>query len=428
MRPDRAFKAILIVKLARSILLLVALTSVAKAEDDLSAAPSTLRDGDTGVVLLQDGGMLTGQITHVANSYVVGRAGGLMQIPAARVKFVGQSQHDAYEYRAKHLNQQTPEQHLALAEWCLRYNLFDDAAVELDVAKSLGAAEPKLGLLNRRLTVAKEQPARTAAATSRVAAQPLAPAVVKPATAKTKLPATVPDLPDGVLELFTRKVQPVLVNSCTVSKCHESGGHQAFQLNRALLRGEANRRSTMQNLAATLALIDREHPEASKLLTVPRQTHGGLNGPIFGPRQDQAFRHLAEWVALVEPSKASIDTAPNPSEQEAVAVTAPSVKRVPRSVTPSRVATAGYEQPIVKDAAEVGPPAESAGAPAAEDAAVPPTSVPDDGITTLMTPHRLKYGGKLESRKPRDEFDPEIFNRRNRAQPQQMQLPIQPAR
>ena len=428
MRPDRAFQATPIVKLAHSILLLVALTSVAKAEDDLSAAPSTLRDGDTGVLLLQDGGMLTGQITHVANSYVVGRSGGLMQIPAARVKFVGQSQHDAYEYRAKHLNQQTPEQHLALAEWCLRYNLFDDAAVELDVAKSLGAAEAKLGLLNRRLTAAKEHPARTAAATSRVAAQPPAPAVSKPTTANAKLPATVPDLPDGVLELFTRKVQPVLVNSCTVSKCHEPGGQQAFQLNRALLRGEANRRSTVQNLAATLALIDREHPEASQLLTVPRQTHGGLNGPVFGPRQDQAFKHLAEWVALVEPSKAGVDATPNPQEQEAVAAIAAPVKRAPRSVTPSRVATAAYEQPMVKDAAEVDPPEENANAPTAEEAAVPPTSVPDDGITTLMTPHRLKYGGQLETWKPRDPFDPEIFNRRNRVQPQQMQSPIQSAR
>ena len=31
--------------------------------------------------------------------------------------------------------------------------------------------------------------------------------------------------------MFTRKVQPVLVNNCTVSKCHEPGGAQSFQLN-----------------------------------------------------------------------------------------------------------------------------------------------------------------------------------------------------
>ena len=359
--------AIHIVKLFESILLLAALAGVLQAQDELSAAPSTLREGEAGVVLLRDGGMLTGNVTHVANWYVVARAGGQMQIAATRVKFIGHSQHEVYEYLAKHLSHPTSEPHLALAEWCLRYDLFEEAGGELEVAKKLGADEQKLALLNRRLTAAKAQPARTAAAAARVAAQPAPAPPVKPIVArKSQLPSAVPDLPDGVLELFTRKVQPVLVNSCTVSKCHEPGGKQDFQLNRALLRGEANRRSTMQNLAAALALIDHAHPETSPLLTVPRRTHGGLNGPVFGPRQDQAFRHLAEWVALVEPSQRSVEVAANSEEQDALAATPPPVTRPTRSITPGRVAPTAYQQPIKTEAANTGLPEESAIAPLIE--------------------------------------------------------------
>ena len=110
---------------------------------------------------------------------------------------------------------------------------------------------------------------------------------------------SIGDLPEAAIERFTRKVQPVLVNNCTTSGCHQPGGTQKFQLDRAILHGMANRRSTMHNLAATLELVDRERPQLSPLLTMPREAHGGMEEPVFGPRQEQAFRHLVEWVALV---------------------------------------------------------------------------------------------------------------------------------
>jgi hypothetical protein len=39
----------------------------------------------------------------------------------------------------------------------------------------------------------------------------------------------------------------------------------------------------------------------------------------------------------------------------------------------------------------------------------------DDAAMTLRTPHRLQVGVQLKSWQPRDEFDPEIFNRGQRA-------------
>ena len=355
--------------------MLVAFGGRAKADDDFAAAQSTLRDGQSGVLLLQDGGVLTGQITRAADWYIVGRAGGQMQIAAARVLFVGSSLHEAYDYRRQHLSRDSAGSHLALAEWCLRYNLVDEAGTELVAARNSEPDNPKLALLNRRLTAAKERP--------NPAPSPASPTNSPPAAAgQSDPPRVTPDLPSGVVELFTRKVQPVLVNNCTASKCHQPGGSQAFQLNRGWLRGEANRRNTMQNLSATLALVDREHPETSPLLTVPRQTHGGMNGPVFGARQEQAFKHLADWVALVAPAKPAAEPAPNAAEQPP----APALSQ---------------------------PTAEAA--PIVDSAVQPAAAIEEPPMESLRPPHRLKYGVAGQKWQPRDAFDPEIFNRRQRA-------------
>ncbi len=372
-------------------------------KDRFVAAPSTLADGKPGVLLLQDGGVLTGKISQAADWYVVGRSGGQMQVAASRVMFVGHSLHEAYDYRRQRIASNTVETHLSLAEWCLRYDLLAEAGDELKAARNLNADHPNLTVLDRRLAAAKERPAKSATAANQKS---------PPTTASgpSTTSSVTPDLPSGVLEMFTRKIQPVLVNNCTVSKCHEPGGAQSFQLNRAVLRGEANRHTTMQNLAATLALVDREHRETSALLTVPRQTHGGMSGPIFGARQESAFKHLSDWVALVAPTSADEPPAENvteaavaaapPTETRAVKVrTAPTSRSNPRSrIAVVQNSPAGILNPIGH--------ADPIVDPAVEPAAT-------EERTTLRSPHRLKYGVTAAKWEPRDPFDPEIFNRQN---------------
>jgi hypothetical protein len=367
------------------IVMLAAVGTVVAAENTAGAPPATIRDGETGVLLLQDGGVLEGQIMRAADWFVVGRGGGQMQVATSRVQFVGRSLHEAYEYRLRHTTQSTGEAHLTLAEWCLRYGLVDEAGRELETARSLGAGQWRLELIQRRLAATKRRPSTKPAAAAAVHSQA---AVAEPSTL---LSTASRDLPDGVLEAFTRKVQPILVNNCTAARCHQPGGQQSFQLNRALLRGEANRRTTTQNLAATLTLVNREHQAASPLLTVPRQTHGGMNGPIFGARQEQAFRHLADWVALVAPAK----------QAEPMASSGPTQAAAPASP----------ERPIANTALQVDD-ANADDAAAMQHA----TAVESTSNESLRAPQRLRYGETPKPWQPRDPFDPEIFNRRQRAQ------------
>jgi len=402
-------------------LVLVAFGVMCRA-DDLSAAPSTIRDGEIGCLILHDGGVLEGQISRTADWYVVSRSGGQMQIASSRVQYVCHDLNEAYEYRRKRMVQPSGDTHLALADWCVRYQLRAEAEVELQNARRLGANPFKLELLERRLASTKPRPAQLATQGATMAVVATAPS----GAAKPLAPAVVPDLPTGVVEQFTRRVQPILVNSCTAARCHQTGGNESFQLNRAVLRGESNRRTTMQNLAATLALIDREHPETSALLTIPRKTHGGMTAPVFGPRQEQAFRHLADWVALVAPAPPADQ--PATLDAEMIATAEPmgvARRRAARSATPS---TTAYAQPLPKSGQ---PPAKdlnvaTAAAPVIQDAAVRPATATDglDELTTLRAPHRLQYGGTLETWQPRDPFDPEIFNRLERTKPRAIESPV----
>jgi hypothetical protein len=351
------------------------------ADDAIGAPAATIRDGEAGVLLLQDGGVLVGQITRAADWYIVARGGGQMQIAASRMQFVGRSLHEAYEHRLRHTTQPTAESHLALSEWCLRYNLVDEATVEAEAAKSLGAAQGRLQLVGRRIAAAKRRLADKPAVT------PAAPSQMAAAEQAAPPPNASRDLPNGALELFTRKVQPILVNNCTASKCHQPGGQQAFQLNRAVLRGEANRQTTTQNLYAALALVDRARPEASPLLTLPRRTHGGMNGPIFGARQEKALQHLADWVALVAPIKPADTTIPN--------------------VPAKGVEDASFNTPVPNV------PSQTNVADAGENSGVQPAvAIESQPGESLRSPHRLRYGEALQPWQPRDPFDPEIFNRR----------------
>jgi hypothetical protein len=345
------------------------------------------------LLVLQDGGVLRGQISSEGEHYVVARGGGRMRVAASKVMRVCSSLDEAYHARRQQMTRPSAEAHLALAEWCLRNDLRGHAQSELADANSLDPRHPRLALLERRLMVAGQQPRMPTA---------VAP-VAEPSSSQPDATPALPqranaDVSERVVERFTRKVQPVLVNNCTESGCHQRGGAESFQLDRALLHGLANRRSTRSNLAAALALVDREKPELSRLLTVPRRPHGGMVDPVFGPRHEQAYLHLVEWVALVTQSE--------PAEPDLLPTSELLADALARGE--KRLAAEGNLSAPSETAAPLGP----------EDHEQTPDGVIQAGYEqlapSLATATRpLRIGAQIEQWQPRDPFDPEIFNRRH---------------
>jgi len=388
------------------------------AQDVVTSAPQNPEQKKEGVLVLQDGGVLVGRIKRQGDRYVLTGPRGEMQIAAANVMLAGDSLQDAYVQR-RQLIRPTAEAHLSLTEWCLRYGLIDQAKHEMADAKRLDARHARLALLERRLAVAVES--RRKLQRPRPTAKSRPPSEPSPETAS---PVSV-NLSSEVVEKFTRKVQPVLVNNCTESGCHQRGGKEAFQLDRAILHGMANRRSTMNNLAAAIALVDRARPELSPLLAVPRRTHGGMQDPIFGPRTEQAFAHLVEWVALVAPSESTVPTEFTPpdatiamdkSEPGATRLVSP-VMKVPKhnaAVTPEESGSGVIQASAVE-------PVD------AMDAALMPASHERNAIDASPKSHNLRLGAQLQKWHPKDPFDPEIFNRQHSSpRPSASAAPIRP--
>jgi hypothetical protein len=265
----------------------------------------------SGVLLLRNGGVIQGEISLAGDRWFVRSAGRETQVPAANVDIFGPSISALYELQRQRITQPTAESHLMLADWCLRNAMLAEAERELASARNLDPRHPRVSLLDQRLAVAKAP--RIAMPVTKHASSPSkigdTPATTRNTDPTLAVPS--PQISDAAVERFTRRVQPLLLNNCTTSGCHQAGSSQSFQLDRALLHGLSNRRSTMSNLTVTLALVNRDQPLMSPLLTVPRAPHGGMSEPVFSPANRKNVEQLLEWVMLVtEAPTAAEDTAP----------------------------------------------------------------------------------------------------------------------
>jgi hypothetical protein len=338
------------------------------------------------VVVLRSGGVLHGVVTQVDERYIVNRQHSSVDVPAAQVLLVAGSMEEAYQKQRGQLDSKltgaTTDRHLALADWCLRYGMLYGAEQEIAAARAIDARDSRVGLMERRLAVAqkpKKQPAT--GVTAAVDEDGETPAEQE----LRELEAKVEELPSGVVERFTRKLQPLLVNSCTASGCHRPGGTQDFQLDRAVLHGLSNRRITLRNLVATLELVNRNSPQQSDLVTVPRRTHGGMKRPVIGPRQENQLVLLVDWVGMVTQSNAFVV---EPLQMAATSDALP-------MPMPEGVDFAGVAKPRN---------------PRMVDRSVQQASATDP-LEAMLPKGEVKFGADLRPWQPKDEFDPEIFNR-----------------
>jgi len=361
----------------------------ALAQQEPSSLPVAADSPDVGVVVLRDGGVLTGQITRLGERYVVRRDSSEVTVGAEKVLLVCRSLDEAYTQQRQRLAQPTVEAHLALAEWCLRYGLIEQAQRELSEGRALKADHPRIALLERRLTLT-HHPIRQAENTDKKREaleydeeqqndSSFSRTYHLSGSSPLDNQPSVTELPDGALQRFTRKIQPILVNNCTTGGCHRLSGPQRFQLDPAMLHGLSNQHSTTHNLTAVLALINREQPQLSALLVVPRRAHGGMKEPVFGPHQERTYQQLVDWVTLVM-APSSQDDMPTTSESTSENAAVPAAARTEGQVPSSGGVWTETEQAT---------PAQM-----------------------LAAPHEMQERESAAKWRPKDEFDPEIFNRK----------------
>jgi len=343
----------------------------------LAAGPPLAIAPQEGVLLLKNGAVLRGQITAAGDHYYVLLSNGEIHVKAVDVEMHCRDLADGYRRKRDIIKDGKASDHLALAEWCLRHKLFDGAAKELAAAATMDPSHPRLLLISQRLDHDRRE----------VDILP-GPAVIRGKGPKNaELDRMVRGMPKGSVAAFTNTIQPLLLNNCTTSGCHDLRSNGKLRLSRVSLAAPSPR-STQRNLHSVWQCINTADPMASALLTVPIEQHGNTKAAIFTNREAEQYRQLVVWVQSISRSRA-------PSQPSTVDTnTPPLLQATPRgrheahddSLSPSDLAAA--DAPRHMDNAM----------PAIEETSDDATEAESESPPAPYTPV--------------DPFDPEIFNRR----------------
>jgi hypothetical protein len=290
MRRDVLFMLPMIVWLAVSM--------AASAETALGPTPQE------GYLLLKNGEVLEGKVFVAGDQYYVALPAGEIRVKRAEAECFCRDLEEGYHSKRAKFDAPQVQDHLALAEWCLRHKLTGHASRELADALAADPKHPRIALVQRRLELALREP-------------PPAGVPSAPTNAPTHddLDRLVRSLPASTVETFTNSIQPLLLNHCATAGCHGPASTGGLRLLRMPAGRTPTRRLTQRNLHATLAAVDRKKPAESRLLTLSIEPHGGATSPVFSGRDVEKVRQLTAWVHAVSatrppPTPDSIDPGP----------------------------------------------------------------------------------------------------------------------
>jgi hypothetical protein len=326
------------------------------------------------MILLRNGEVIGGRITHDDGLYIVDLPNGRIRIKQADVDLVCRNLEEGYRRKRAVIQVGNVHDHLDLAQWCMRHNLFGLATVELADATAADPKNPMIAALRHRLKMAMEPPPP---------ADPRSRKLLMPGPSNDELDRMVRGMPHGAVETFTQSVQPLLLNNCATAGCHGPQSQTGLRLWHIASSRPSSRRTTQRNLYSALQFIDRENPSASRLLTAATKPHGTVLHPIIGEHQVLQYQRLMDWVSQM--------ARPESAEQpESV------VRRGPPEVTE--------------------PPDEAAPGPLPKDAGKPRLLT---GTARRRSPRDVGAPGKAAKGatpasfdQPADPTDPEGFNRR----------------
>ncbi len=263
-----------------------------------------------GVLLLENGELLSGQIEAQPDHFVVHLPGGRLRIAATDVDAACDNVDGAYRVQRSRLRDDDVAGHLRLGRWCLRHGLRGYAARELTAALAQAPEHSGAAQLSRQLALADPPGVdQVAAPAGNTLARPAAPRAapraargVEPVTALSPVAAESPPevafqgLSSASIETFVHAVQPLLLKSCATGSCHGAATGRAPRLVRAPRGRPTSRKLTQRNLQALVEYVDRKSPASSRLLTAVAGPHGRAG---LVPLEEQQFQLLSAWVQSV---------------------------------------------------------------------------------------------------------------------------------
>jgi hypothetical protein len=258
------------------------------AGDDAVADPTSKR-----LLVLKNGRIVDGKISRSSSGFVVDKPKGSLLVPYEQVQFAASSRQNAYQKLKAAFPGRTTSNHIKLAQWCLTYQLHDEARSELREALEIDPDHDVSRRMLRRLEEVMNP------------YKPIHRDLPKPAprTAdgfQSPKVESLAGLSRKAARQFVGKVQPILMNKCGNARCHGRKSQNNFQLTRVRIGRSSSRIFSEKNLAAVLQYVDVDNPARSPLLVVPKGNHGRGGRTIFyGHRGSKQSNLLRKWVHLV---------------------------------------------------------------------------------------------------------------------------------
>ena len=257
-------------------------------------------------VLLRNGHVMYGTAVQQGDWVVIQSNGQESRLPHHSVACWGDSLGDLYQFKLDHRRSGDVAVHLRDAQWCMRQELWDLAAVEVNLAERLSPNSIHVHRAQQQLE-RLVQSRRELATTVRVASGESATDSDGQHTGDVAMASFEEDASDAgpvdrqTLQAFAQHVQPLLANRC--GTCHSHTTDQTWTLVLPNAGARPSARMTRENLLASLVFIDFDAPENSPLLLKAVTPHGGENAPL-SPHDDHARDTLKAWleIASVEPS------------------------------------------------------------------------------------------------------------------------------
>jgi hypothetical protein len=262
---------------------------------------------------LNDGRLVPGIVQEKGELYLVTQRVGTMRFPSRTVEGVFGSVGEAYQHKIELLPEHDVDERLKLARWCLNQRLATEAKEQLSHILQLdpnnGPAQAmltKIGQEQARIGFRRDPAVRQAGAEGvsqeRGRAMTLDSVMIDRAQSALRISGlpVIFDLPRPLAikraDEFFRFVHPLLQAQC--ARCHNGEHDGRFQLVPIKSRLDRTPDALRHNLDAALALVNREIPSNSELLTSTLRAHGRSPNPrpIYPGSNDRHYQILAAWV------------------------------------------------------------------------------------------------------------------------------------
>lgn len=253
------------------------------------------------VVLLNNGGVLTGQVTETESRVIVHQNGTRAVLAPREVDAVVKDLDAAYLYQAARVPSGNVVARERLLGWCIQKHLVERAQEQFRLLGQEHPELPRLTLWQRRIQ-----------SHDRLAGRTVLPSSIPQHPDRARAMAAEGSLSDATQAQFVRRIQPILLNRCAAGGCHGRGTESRYGLVKA--RAPLPRALSQRNLGATLRQLDG--PAEQSLLWISAiERHGSAEK---WPIRDAELETLFHWIQRA--AQESLGTAKSPKTSKVAAV------------------------------------------------------------------------------------------------------------